>query len=270
MKSGKQIFLFIALSLVASQAIAVEGIIEDPLNGSTKGKTFGSGQFTSGGWKSTGGGISYDLGAQRSEGYIEVDLSNYKAQDAGCEKSHPVSGYSCASPWSRMCRECFFQLRIGHYNPFKVLWRFEGASREEARVGNGDGTGRLRVEWTNNTLKFSLNGKAFKSIKTSHKFHIRYLLIGNDQSYKACARGPTFSNVKIAGDIVPTGIQPMHSFTLQQAEARAATANSNLHIYGLDGRRILKAPNMVGFKGVVLVRDSQSKTKKWSIFYLQK
>ncbi|MFH1378061.1 MAG: DUF4038 domain-containing protein [Planctomycetota bacterium] len=206
------------LTIDAEGVIAGDGtiLVNDPLNGTTIGTADGSGAFTDGGWKSTGGRIIYDAGKQITDGYFEAKMWGWTAPAQGTDKSHPLSGWETEGQYGHYLEDgCFWNWRIGTgYDPFKVLATPVGLdSRVEARVGSNsavnDGQKHVyRVEWKSGVVSFWFDGVKLQQWTFDH-FTQQYFVIGRDLQYGITNPAPIIGDVKIVdrsggGNVPPT------------------------------------------------------------------
>ena len=197
--------LFISIFVVVTTSAHGEStLIDDPLSGSTVGTQDGSGAFTDGGWRSTGGRIVYDAGTLIEDGYFEAKMWGWTAPASGADKSHPLSGWQTEGQYGHYLEEgCFWNWRIGTgYNPFKVLASPAGLdSRVEARVGSNSavntGTPHVyRVEWKDGKASFFFDGAKLQEW-TFGSFKLRYFVIGRDLQYGITNPAPVIGDVRV-------------------------------------------------------------------------
>ncbi|MCX8038776.1 MAG: hypothetical protein N3D11_17335 [Candidatus Sumerlaeia bacterium] len=187
-------------------------VLRDALDGKTSGKQEG-GKFVVGGWTAVGANdrIVWELPQAVRNGCFEVEIRNLdlpkqvsanKNNYFGLWETLWASGGNLNKP-----NMDNINFRIGkNYPQFKVELHTHGICFKEKPLAPLDKgfdpahTYRLKIEWINGVVGFSLDDKMFyvtDSPTTDTLDCFRYVHIGSDPQFKGATAGPICSNVTI-------------------------------------------------------------------------
>lgn len=168
-------------------------LVDDPLEGSTVGTQDGNGEFSEGGWYSSGGCIKYDLGEEIDAGYARIRMKGFEVPiippgwEVGDDKVgiHLFNGGN--SSWEHK-----FKWRFGPtYHFFKVIYLGPGMEDkkgmriDDPAVGERINTideNEYEVEWMDNEIIFKVDGSEVFSYTFSDVgiFTLKEIRIGTD------------------------------------------------------------------------------------------
>jgi hypothetical protein len=208
--------LAVAIGLCAAAAAdapAGRVVLDDPLNGSTKGKQTGGKFVGGGGWTPVGPDdrIVWELPQAVGDGCLEIDVRNFDpARQAVAPKNNFlglwetlwVSGGKADVPHADN-----FYWRIGkNYRQVKVKLHTHGFNRFEKAfepvAGGFDParTYRLKTAWRNGTVTFSIDGREFLTKDSPAEDPIdrfRFAHVGSDPQFKGATPGPVYANLRV-------------------------------------------------------------------------
>lgn len=229
--------LFVALAFVCAAHAAEHPLIDDALNGRTKGDVEGKGEFvSSGGWRSQGGRILFDAGRAVEDGYLEISAEGLAAKALSPDKSHLLSGWESPTYNQDLEMGAYWNWRTGTgYAPFKVLASYRGPDlREEKSTPVADSELRaramhvFRVSWSGGRIEYRLDG-ALLHAWNFPRMSVRYFAIGSDRKYPAVQPAPVLSRLRVvARDAdIPTASRTVERYGVFEESFDAAAAPSN-------------------------------------------